>query len=478
MTIATLSNLPKIVKKSASDFLTKPFYDLVDSPNFSARTQEAKLLVGMTGQGKTHTTATEFVPHLFNNHDMDLIIYTYPLTEIKDESEWIIAQMKSRGVQLCTDPTAALKHLKLGGKVILTTTHQGFVVGDKGGELVKYLQKTSKNFAIWVDEAHAWMVSHMLNYKATTGHNTPAYEARLFKTLQELSVKTPYIFGLTATPNREARGVVEPYGDMKITIVNEFPPKELLINTTAWLSSIDYYDPKDANFTDDLWNKIEAAVVKLYIDTDTKKTMLVSVGNDNAATGLNTDYVKKRFLDIIENNALDEKRARTVAVMTCDDKETGTYSSARPWAGTDDNEDEIKEKLIDQNDPLRIVIVKQKGKMGMNVSTLSSLVFLRPTDNKDKEGAHTESPIQIMGRLVRFNTGIEKKDFMKNYGYDLTDYVKDLNDKDRENLLIANSIDILAPKTEQWIESCDIFAKTYVSSVQQAKSWMRSLVSI
>ena len=58
MTIATLSDLPQIVKKSARDFLTKPFYDLVDSPNFSARTQEAKLFVGMTGQGKTPVSYT------------------------------------------------------------------------------------------------------------------------------------------------------------------------------------------------------------------------------------------------------------------------------------------------------------------------------------------------------------------------------------------------------------------------------------
>ena len=473
----TVTLLPQIAENFASDYLTKPFYELVDNPNFSAQIQEAKLFVGMTGQGKTHYTATEFVPYLFNNHDMDLVIYTYPLTEIKDDNEWVIAQMKS-GAQIVTNPIDVINYLKLGAKVIFLTTHQGFVVGDKGDKLVKYLQKTSKNFSIWVDEAHAWMVSNTINYKATTGHNTPAYEAKLFKVLEELSIKTPYIFGLTATPNREAIGAVAPYGDMKITIVNEFPKKELLINTSAWLSSIDFYDPKDINLNWNLWNKIEDAIIKLYTDyfnTDIKKTMLVAVGNDNAATGLSIDYVKKRILNIIHNNALDEKRARTVAVMTCNDKETGTYSSARPNAGTDDNENEIKEKLIDQADPLRIVIVKQKGKMGMNISTLGSLVFLRPTDNKDNVGAFTESPIQLMGRLVRFNTGIEKEVFTKNYGYDLTDYVKLLNDKDRENLLIANSIDVLLPKTEQWIESSNIFAKTYVSSIQQATAWMRNI---
>ena len=463
-------------KKSANDYLTKPFYDLVDDPKFYARTQEAKLFVGMTGQGKTFTTAREFVPYLFNNHDMDLVIYTYPLTEIKDANEWVAAQMKS-GAQIVTDPTDAITYLKNGAKVIFLTTHQGFVVSDKGRKLVNYLETTSKKFAIWVDEAHCWMVSNLINYKKTTGHNTPAYEAKLFKALEKLSVKTPYIFGLTATPNREAKGSVIPHGNMKVTIVNEFAPKELLINSSSWLSSVVFYNPTDS-VTTDMWNKIEKQVIKLYtdyIDTNIKKTMLVAVGNDDTATGLNTDYVKRRILKIIDDNALDEKSAKTVAVMTCDNKETGTYSLTRPATGTDHDENEIKEKLIDQDDSLRIVIVKQKGRMGMNISTLGSIVFLRPTNNKDLFGAFTESPIQLMGRLVRFNCGIDKEVFTKQYGYDMTNYVKTLDNNARENLVVGNSIDMLLPETEQWIESTKIFASIYVSSVQQAQAWMRAL---
>tara|TARA_R110002020_G_scaffold271548_1_gene486761 strand:- start:463 stop:1890 length:1428 start_codon:yes stop_codon:yes gene_type:complete len=473
----SVTPLPKIVKKSASDYLTKPFYNLVDDPNFSSRTQEAKVFVGMTGQGKTYLTATEFVPYLFNKHDMNLVIYTYPLTEIKDDKDWVKAQREC-GAQIVTNPIDAIKYLKNGAKVIFLTTHQSFVVADKGKQLIKHLENTSKNFAILVDEAHSWMVSDVSNYKKTTGHNPPAYEAVLFKTLEKLSVKTPYIFGLTATPNREAKGSVPPYGDMKVKIINEFPPKELLINTSAWLSRVDFYDPNDLNASWDMWDKIEQHIIKLYTDylnTGIKKTMMVAVGNDDAATGLNTDYVKRRILNIININALDEKSARTVAVMTCNNKETGTYSFTRPNAGTDDDENEIKEKLINQDDPLRIVIVKQKGRMGMNISTLGSLIFLRPTNNKDNVGAFTESPIQLMGRLVRFNAGIEKEDFTDKYGYDLTDYVKTLNEKDREKLSIGNSIDMLLPKTEQWMEAHEIFTKIYVSSVQQAKVWMRSL---
>lgn len=431
----------------------------------------------MTGQGKTYLAATEFVPHLFDKHRMDLVIYTYPQTEIKTESDWATAQ-KLSGAQIVYTPDAVINLLKEGCKVILLTTHQGLVVSDKGGQLIKFLLNTSKNFSIFVDEAHAWTCSDKKTYEATTGHSPPVYEAKLFKALDSLSNKTPYIFGLTATPNREATGVVTPVGDMKITIINEFPDKKRLISSSAWLSSIEYYDPKDENVDWLLWEQIEAMVKKLYkhyFDTGIKKTMMIAVGNDGATTGLTTDYVKERILNFINQESLDEDSARTVAVMTCDNQETGTYAFNRQKAGTSDNEDEIKEKLIDQADPLRIVIVKQKGRMGMNISTLGFLVVLRPTDNKDEKGPFTESPIQIMGRLVRLNTGIEKGDFTKKYGYDLTDYVKSLNDKERENLLIANSIDLLLPKTEQWTKSSDIFAEIYVSSVQQATAWMRSL---
>ena len=144
-------------------------------------------------------------------------------------------------------------------------------------------------------------------------------------------------------------------------------------------------------------------------------------------------------------------------------------------AATDDDENSIKEKLIDQEDALRFVIVKQKGRMGMNVSTLGSLVYLKTPDRKDDLGPFTESPIQIMGRLVRFNTGIDKDEFVEKYGYDLTKYVRILGRKQKSDLVIANSIDMVLPKTDMWVEASDTFAKIYVSSVQQAKSWMRSL---
>ena len=466
---------------TAADYLIEPFYSMVDNPNFSARTQEAKLLVGVTGQGKTYYTATNFTPYLFDKHDMDLVIYTYPQTEILDMGEWYkgLTATKTPGIQLVNgDISQAMDYLRAGIKVILLTTHNGFVIQDKGKEFIKYLKKSSKNFSIWVDEAHTWMISHKLNYKPGMGHNVSHYEAKLFTALQELSVKTPYIFGLTATPNREARGVIEPIGDMKLSVINDFPPKELLISSTSWLSSTSFYDPKSPNANWEMWELVENAIIKLYDDyfkSGIKKTMMVSVGNKNCSSGLDTDFVKREILRIIDTNALAARNERTIAVMTCDKQETGTFSYNRPNAATDDDENSIKEKLIDQEDALRIVLVKQKGRMGMNVSTLGSLVYLKSNDYKDDLGPFIESPVQIMGRLSRLNTGVDKSEFTEKYGYDLTKYIKSLTPKEKRNLIIANSMDMVLSKTDMWVDSSGEFAKTYVSSVQQAKAWMRSL---
>ena len=468
---------------TAADYLIEPFYSMVDNPNFSARTQEAKLLVGVTGQGKTYYTATNFTPYLFDKHDMDLVVYTYPQSEVLDMGEWYkgLATTKTPGIQIVFNADQAVDCLKAGVKVILLTTHNSFVIQDKGEALNEYLKKSSKNFSIWVDEAHTWMVSDARNYKDTMGHSVSSvkkYEAKLFKALQELSVKTPYIFGLTATPNREAKGVVNPIGDMKLSVINDFAPKELLISSTAWLASTSFYDSKSPNAKWEMWDLVENAIIKLYDDyfkSGIKKTMMVSVGNKNCSSGLEADFVKRQILRIIDTNALAARNERTIAVMTCDKQETGTFSYNRPKAATDDDEDSIKEKLIDQEDALRIVLVKQKGRMGMNVSTLGSLVYLKSNDYKDDLGPFIESPVQIMGRLSRLNTGVDKSEFTEKYGYDLTKYIKSLTPKEKRNLIIANSMDMVLPKTDMWVDSSGEFAKTYVSSVQQAKAWMRSL---
>ena len=239
---------------------------------------------------------------------------------------------------------------------------------------------------------------------------------------------------------------------------------------TAYLNGVKTYDAEW--FTDNkfLINGLyQEAIVKLFM-SETKKTMMVSVGNVCAKTGYNLDYVKMITQNAIHSNALAPDDEKTFAIMTGDKKVTGVYAVNGSFEVMD--EDDIKEKLNDLNDPLKIVIVVHKGTMGINIYTLKSLVSFKPQEKMDKSGnSLTEFAIQTLGRLVRLNPGMPIAEFTEKYGYDLGEYIKTLNDEEIQKLLIANSFDILVPNTDMWIEAITKFKGNYVSTIQQAKAF-------
>tara|TARA_B100000424_G_scaffold269133_1_gene265406 strand:- start:649 stop:2070 length:1422 start_codon:yes stop_codon:yes gene_type:complete len=462
-------------KEVADDYLVKPFFKTVDDENFFSTTGVMKILVGVTGQGKTYNTAHSFIPHLAKNHNVDIVIVSVPTTEILDVEDFWVSAGKAN-MQHKDDVKEAIGLLENDQKVLLTTTHQSLVVAEKGGKLQEYLKTSGKTFAIFIDEAHTWLVSDANNYKNVNGWYGTNYEATMFKSLAELSVISPYIFGLTATPNGEQIGKIPTVGGMDFNVINTFPPKDLLIAKTAYLNGINFFDDelKDSFAIQD---KYENAIIKLFADgykSGIKKTMMVSVGNYNQKEGYNLEYVKHLTTVILNTNSLVSEDTKVIAIMTGDKKITGSYAINGSFEKLDENE--IKEKLNDPNDPLSIVIVVQKGTMGMNIYTLKSLVSFKPSNKKDKSGnALTEFAIQTLGRLVRLNTGLSVKEFTKKYGYDLNEYVKTLSKEEIEKLLIGNSFDILVPDNVLWNVALNSFQDKYVSSVQQAKSWINSI---
>ena len=87
----------------------------------------------------------------------------------------------------------------------------------------------------------------------------------------------------------------------------------------------------------------------------------------------------------------------------------------------------------------------------------------------------TEFAIQGLGRLTRLNSGLSTSDFTKDYGYDLGNYIKTLNDDQIEKLLIANSMNIVVPDNAMWGETIKTFSEKYVSSLLQAKTYFDNL---
>lgn len=459
-------------EKGADAYLVNPFLNTINYSEFYSTTGLMKVLVGVTGQGKTYNTAKVFIPTLAKEHGIELIIVSVPQTEILDPIDFKISAGLS-GMVHTTSSDEALDLLEEGAKVLLTTTHQSFTVTQKGKDFVNTLLQSSYKYAVFIDEAHTWMASHSTTYKDVLGHYCPDYEATLFKALNVLSNKSPYIFGLTATPNPEQVGKIQTVGGMKFGVINEIPPKHLLIGKTAWFGGCVSYSP---DFTDKfvINLKFEKQILKLFNDTmfcGIKKTMLVSVNNDNSTLGYQLDYVMQIVKATLYSNALVGEDEKVIAVLTGDASVTGAYSVDGSFDKL--NETQIKKKLNDNNDPLQIVLVKQKGKMGMNIHTLKSLVSFKPQDKKDTFGDPlSEFAIQLLGRLVRLNTGMNVKDFTEQYGYDLTKYIQTLNDEEVEKLIVANTFDIMVPDTVMWNDALTKFAKTYTSSVQQAKTWV------
>ena len=105
-------------------YLIKPFMKELNSPGFSTSNNVFKMIVGTTGLGKTYTTFNTFIPHLFNEKDLDLIIFSYPTTEVYDPDDAIAVLRETKGVQLCNDIDEAIWYLQNGLKVFLPVTHQ------------------------------------------------------------------------------------------------------------------------------------------------------------------------------------------------------------------------------------------------------------------------------------------------------------------------------------------------------------------
>jgi len=457
-------------KKDANDYLIAPFMKKVNNKDFVHSTNVMKILTGITGQGKTYSTGKVFIPYLANEKNVEIFVVSVPTTEILDKDDFQ-KFLIPHGFAIAFNAKEAL-HLSetLGLKVVLLTTNQGFVVAEKGKNFIEYLKKSGKLFAIFIDEAHTWLVSDIINYKDVNGGTTPKYEATMFKNLAELSFHSPYIFGLTATPNAEQFGTVNTIGNMSFEVINKLPPKKVMLSKVAYFGTENFYGENFITEKFSINSRFENAIVKNFTDNSggIKKTMMVSVGNENASTGYDKSYVMHQTILALNTNALVAEDEKVIALLTGNPSETGVYSTNGSFEKLD--EDDIKKKLNDNNDPLKIVIVVQKGKMGMNIFTLKTLFSFKPQNKKNTSGvAITEFAIQTLGRLVRLNTGIEKNEFADKYEYDLSNYMKTLSEKQKNEVLEANTIDIYLPDTIMYQEAVKMFKEKYVSSIQSAK---------
>jgi hypothetical protein len=126
--------------------------------------------------------------------------------------------------------------------------------------------------------------------------------------------------------------------------------------------------------------------------------------------------------------------------------------------------------LNDNDDPLTVILVVNKGGMGMNLPPLGGMIFTKRTDKDDGEGEPlTEFARQYMGRLVRPNV-VNPKELKNKFDYDFSKYYQSLStDKERKNAIKANSFFVDYPgNNEMWKTAIEEFKESYCNSVEFA----------
>ena len=145
----------------------------------------------------------------------------------------------------------------------------------------------------------------------------------------------------------------------------------------------------------------------------------------------------------------------------------------------------LMERLHAEHDPLRFLLVINRGRSGINVHNLTAQVVCRIRDPKE---VRTPIPIQIFGRMVRLNAGtgdIVRKKYMNNLDNYLKYYPEDYNvdiETVVETIKVANVFDIWHPTNGKakrtWEESLIEFQRDYVNSAQDGYDYLYETTEI
>lgn len=464
-------------------YLINPFIKEVSSKGFVNRKYTMNIIQGTTGLGKTYSTYNTFVPYCFEQ-GLDLVIYSYPLTEIYDSVGAMSVVSKSNGVVHCTDVYTAMEALSNGYKVFFTSTHQ-YLLNVNGSKLFNFIENNGHTLGWFVDEPHTWTISSKENYKDVLGSFSIKYNNRLYSLLERMSIKTPYIFGTTATPHAEQTLKVPVNGKLTYKIINKRPDLYEMISRAGWMGSVTPYELGNADGNDKETVTTFGDALRTHhskSDTYGKRTMLITAEMVNGANGWTVEYIKELLKEFYTSTNPELHLENQVAVLTSDFK--GYVNFVKQGFGyriepKSCNQSQILSDLSNPHENAQILIVVEKAKMGMNVHNMKTYFSFRKTD-KERSGKYhhepiTETPLQIVGRLTRIWTGIPNRDFVTKWGYDLTDYVKSLTDEECKNLLECNSYDIYHPNNVMWAEAVNVLRTELSPSKENALAWMNKI---
>ena len=217
---------------------------------------------------------------------------------------------------------------------------------------------------------------------------------------------------------------------------------------------------------------------------NTKLTAMYMCGDARGVWGCSIDEVRETITKYLISDCGFDESEPMIATMV-EDSSGGNTVWTLDGAKERVTNSELMERLHDEHNPLRFLLVINRGRSGINVHNLTALVICRIRDPKEVK---TPIPIQIFGRMVRLNTGtgdLVRKEYMNNLDNYLKYYAEDYDVDTKtvvETIKIANVFDIWHPTNGKakrtWEESLIEFQRDYVNSSDDGYEYLYDMTGV
>ncbi len=473
------AEIKKTKLKTAEDYIMFPFLNWVAKlRNKKDIDYLAALIQGKTGQGKTHLTAHKMIPHLFNNGDIKLAVVSAPNYGILNIEHFKNSMSKNFGdgkVKVVDNFTDAKDFLLSGKKVVLVTIHHQ-LIAPAGKNFMQIMNTFARNkYAIFIDEAHSWLVPDWTLYKDSRGHSSSpkSYKASLYRLLE--GCETNYQFWLTATPTNVQSGKILYNGKLQCKVINELPPKNLTIDKLAYLNSVEYYNidlgeewcRNKCEYGGTTIEKLVLAKLKemreFQLETGIKKTMIIRTGGTNAKEFMCHPAEVRRMVDRLVLEAGYDKRDKIYGITN----QSGvTLESVSGCVEILDDDMDLQRRMDDPYDPVTIMLVIDKCYQGMSVNSLKTVVVWRVTTQEDTYGEPIlDFGVQVVGRGSRLFACYRE---LNDHSFDS---LKHLSLEEKKMIVEANGVDVILPDTSQAREVGRILSDVVLCSKEEFEEY-------
>ena len=378
------------------------------------------------------------------------------------------------------------------------------------------LLKYAEHSVLVIEETHQFIgaadpgsESYVINF----GY-TGEYTAETWQRIARWRDVNPRILGFTATPTEHHKG--HSLLSDQFILCGKLADKKVILPSQAWMNtphpysftkyqgqssvepaihqSVDLLFEREQKLTDLKYFSLEREeqLSSTYRRPDkdaninTKLTALYVCGDSRGVWGCSIDDVRKTISEYLLADCGYQDSDKMIATMVEDNSGGNTVWTLGGIASEKHVENSVlMSRLHDEYDPLRFLLVINRGRSGINVHNLTAGVICRIRDPKE---VRTPIPIQIFGRMVRLNTGtgdIIRKEYVNNLDNYLKYYSKDYKvniETVIETIKVSNVFDIWHPTNGKakrtWEESLVEFERDYVNTSKQGFDYLHEFTGV